>query len=61
MCVGDRSRPLTNPGLFASVDDVGTLDVKSPKTFAGKIAGVGSMVENSRVLMSKPCALERLS
>ena len=42
---------MTNPDPLAVVDGVGTLDVKSPETFASKITGVGSMVETSRELM----------
>ena len=51
MFVGDRLKQLTNPGPLAVADDIGTLDVKSPETFAGKIVDMCSMLETSCKLM----------
>ena len=49
--VSDRWKPLTNPGPLVVVYVVVTLDLKSPDTFASKIAGVGSVVETSHELV----------
>ena len=53
-------KSLSNLRPLAVVDDVGTLDFKTPETFASKIGDVGSMLETSPERTPPPCALGRL-